>query len=204
MVKIVLFISIIFFGISSFACISKPQKIILSGTSLEKYPVTVSGNKIIFDKGTHDEVSFSYDQKQKKWCTSVKEVGCLLDFSQGRVIMLGSSSSDDLFVNNSSGDYAKIEISEPKLIVFSVDKNGRKVENSYIEFTDHSNDIVEGVKASSSSGSKIEFLKHKNARGLSEESKDIIDLKKSITGTMACGTSPVQKSQPAKPSKTSR
>lgn len=199
MVKFILFIiaSISLFSSTGYACAVPARKLSISGSSLEKHPITIVGTKIYFDKGTSEEFHIQFDPAKKKWCTSISDVGCLLNLPSGNVLKLGNSEGQPLFVGFDGKDYAKIEINNrdgrDKMRIYALDPVGKKISSKYLELDDSSDDAFDEVKIISSLGADYTFQREKGSRGLiqvknaTEEQSNVLDLAKKDSKVFGCG-----------------
>lgn len=177
----------------AFACITKAKKMILPGTSLEKNPVVVRGDQIVFDVGTPNQVVLSYNLEKKMWCPSVAEIGCLrAEGKSGQVKMMGTGAVDDLYIDNENGIYAKIEIVGNKLRIYPSDKQKAKYTSDFLEVTDQSDKDFAHVRVTSKSGAEVVSQQRKGLRGIAQTTveQDAVNMSKSGTTTVGgCGSS---------------
>lgn len=171
---------------SSLACVSPATKVNLKGSSLEKYPITIIGNKIYFDKGTSTEVTYQFNQNEKAWCPTLNTSGCLKEAGAGKIFMSGIGTTADLFIANKNKDYAKIEVKENKLFVFAVDLKNKKINNKYLEFKDESTDSKEALVVKSSFGALINIKREKNSRAATPAPAKVLDLSQAISIKGGC------------------
>jgi len=121
---------------AAWACVGPTKKLVLPGTSFQKNPITVSGGALFFDYGTANAISFSYDLQKNLWCTSLPGVGCLRPGKKsGQVQMTGSGKTEDFYLKNENGVFAKVEVQKKNLKIFPSNHKKSKITKNYFELT---------------------------------------------------------------------